>query len=421
MKDHNIDELLRESLTQIEGPSYELNQSIKNSIEEHVMQKNIRKLIPIPLLVILLTLLMSVTIYAAWKILSPEEIAQKLGDKGLAIAFQSEDATVINETISSGGYNISFLGIVSGEDLSDFKGSAHEIYPNRTYAVVAIAKEDGSPMPSTSDDEYGETSFFISPLIKGEKPWWCNIATMNGSYSELVVDGVMYRLIECDDIEIFADRELYLCVSSTTFYSVEAYNYNEETGDITPNLDFDGINVLFDLPLDSSKADPEKARKYLQELYSDDNSDTELDKSDLNSSVLNNVDSNDVDSNDSDSNNSNSINVESSDNDIFDIIENGDLSDLLAPENLDALMEVSTLIPESVKVVSYTDEGLMVYEYDGARVVCGEEWILPEGFIGMSSAKGLSGGGEKGICFSRFNRDENGVITGMRYQVQINK
>lgn len=411
MKDHNIDELLRESLTQIEGPSYELNQSIKNSIEEHVMQKNIRKLIPIPLLVILLTLLMSVTIYASWKILSPEEIAQELGDKGLAIAFQSEDATVINETISSGGYNISFLGIVSGEDLSDFKGSAHEIYPNRTYAVVAIAKEDGSPMPSTSDDKYGETSFFISPLIKGEKPWWCNIATMNGSYSELVVDGVMYRLIECDDIEIFADRELYLSVSSTTFYSVDAYNYNEETGEISPNLEFDGINILFDLPLDPSKADPEKAEKYLQDLYSDDNSDSDSDNSEINNSV----------SNSSESNNSDSINVDSSDFDIFDIIENGTLADLQVPEYLDALMEVSILIPESVKEVSYTDEGLMVYEYDGYKVVCGEEWIFPEGFIGMSDVKGLSGGGEKGIRFSRYNRDENGVITGMRYQVQINK
>ena len=411
MKDHNIDELLRESLTQIEGPSYELNQSIKNSIEEHIMQKNVRKLIPIPLLVILLTLLMSFSVYAAWKILSPEEIAQELGDKGLAIAFQSEDATVINETICSGGYNISFLGIVSGKDLSDFKGSAHEIYPNRTYAVVAIAKEDGSPMPSTSDDEYGETPFFISPLIKGEKPWWCNIVTMNGSYSELVADGIMYRLIECDDIEIFADRELYLCVSSTTFYSKEAYNYNEETGDISPNLEFDGINILFDLPLDPSKADPEKAEKYLQDLYSDDNSDTELDKSNFNSSNFNNVDSN----------NSDSINVDSSDFDIFDIIENGTIADLNVPEYLDALMEVSILIPESVKEVSYTDEGLMVYEHDGYRVVCGEDWIFPEEYIGMSDVKGLSGGGEKGIRFSRYNRDENGVITGMRYQVQINK
>src|SRR5690554_5569982 len=130
MKDRNIDELLRLSLAQTEGPSFELNQSIKNKIEEHTnMQINLRKLIPIPLLVIILTLLMSFSVFAAWKILSPNEVAQKLDDNSLTIAFQSKDGIEINETITSEGYNISFLGVVSGEGISDFKGSAHEIYP----------------------------------------------------------------------------------------------------------------------------------------------------------------------------------------------------------------------------------------------------------------------------------------------------
>lgn len=44
--------------------------------------------------------------------------------------------------------------------------------------------------------------------------------------------------------------------------------------------------------------------------------------------------------------------------------------------------------------------------------------FFPEGFIGMKGARGLSEG-EKEIRFTRFNRDENGVITGMRYQVQL--
>lgn len=402
MKDSNIDQLLRHSLTHTEGPSYELNQTIKKQIEEHIMQKNIRKLIPIPLLVIVLTLLMSFSAYAAWILLGPDEIAQELGDNNLAIAFQSENAIVINETVTSGGYNISLLGVVSGEELSDFKLPETNIYTNRTYAIVAISKEDGSPMPSTSDKDYNSVNFFVSPLIKGENPWLLNIATMNnGSYTDQVLNGIMYRLIECDNVEIFADRGLYLCVSSTTFYSVEAYNYNEETGEITSNPEFDGINVLFDLPLDPSKADPEKAEKFLQDLYSDDNSDSDLD---LDYSYLDNPKSN---------------NSDSLDFDVIDIIKNGNLADLHSPEILDALMEISILIPESVKEVSYTDDGLMVYEYDGGKVVCGEEWIFPEGFIGMSNVKGLSMG-DKGILFSRYNRDENGVITGMRYQVQLN-
>lgn len=373
MKDRNIDELLRLSLAQTEGPSFELNQSIKNKIEEHTnMQINLRKLIPIPLLVIILTLLMSFSVFAAWKILSPNEVAQKLDDNSLTIAFQSKDGIEINETITSEGYNISFLGVVSGEGISDFKGSAHEIYPDRTYAIVAISMDDGSPMPATSDYEYGKVSFFVSPLIKGEKPWLYNIVTMNGSYSELVINGVMYRLIECDDVEIFADRGLYLCVSSTSFFSREAYNYNEDTGEVSPNPQFGGVNVLFDLPLDSSKANPKEAEKYLQDLYSDE-------------STVSNTDARD---------------------------------ELLSPEYIDSLMESAILIPESVKEVSYTDTGSMVYEYDGSKTVCDVRWIFPEDFVGMSEATIISEG-EKEIRIRRFNRDENGVITGMVYKVLV--
>ena len=373
MKDRNIDELLRLSLAQTEGPSFELNQSIKNKIEEHTnMQINLRKLIPIPLLVIILTLLMSFSVFAAWKILSPNEVAQKLDDNSLTIAFQSKDGIEINETITSEGYNISFLGVVSGEGISDFKGSAHEIYPDRTYAIVAISMDDGSPMPATSDYEYGKVSFFVSPLIKGEKPWLYNIVTMNGSYSELVINGVMYRLIECDDVEIFADRGLYLCVSSTSFFSREAYNYNEDTGEVSPNPHFDGVNVLFDLPLDSSKANPKEAEKYLQDLYSDE-------------STVSNTDARD---------------------------------ELLSPEYIDSLMESAILIPESVKEVSYTNTGSMVYEYDGSKTVCDVRWIFPEDFVGMSEATIISEG-EKEIRIRRFNRDENGVITGMVYKVLV--
>jgi len=373
MKDRNIDELLRLSLAQTEGPSFELNQSIKNKIEEHTnMQINLRKLIPIPLLVIILTLLMSFSVFAAWKILSPNEVAQKLDDNSLTIAFQSKDGIEINETITSEGYNISFLGVVSGEGISDFKGSAHEIYPDRTYAIVAISMDDGSPMPATSDYEYGKVSFFVSPLIKGEKPWLYNIVTMNGSYSELVINGVMYRLIECDDVEIFADRGLYLCVSSTSFFSREAYNYNEDTGEVSPNPQFGGVNVLFDLPLDSSKANPKEAEKYLQDLYSDE-------------STVSNTDARD---------------------------------ELLSPEYIDSLMESAILIPESVKEVSYTNTGSMVYEYDGSKTVCDVRWIFPEDFVGMSEATIISEG-EKEIRIRRFNRDENGVITGMVYKVLV--
>ncbi|NLK73841.1 MAG: hypothetical protein GX288_00940 [Clostridiales bacterium] len=372
MKQHDdIDKLLKEALAPMKAPSHELNRTIKKRImEDSTMKISFRKPIPIPLLAAILTLLVSVSAMAAWHMLSPKEVAQKFGDTGLAQAFLSEDAVEINETISSGGYNISLLGIVSGEGLSDFKGSAHDIYPERTYAVVAISKEDNTPLPSTSDDAYGDINFFVSPLIKGVQPWLYNIVTMNGSYTETVIDGVMYRLIECDAVEIFADRGLYLCVSDTIFYSTEAYNYDVNTGEISPNPNYQGVNVLFNLPLDPSKANPEEAEKYLREILSEDE----------------------------------------------DIPATEIYEDL---ENLDALMESAVLIPESVKEVTYTESGSIVYEFEDSKLVCDVSWIFAEGQTGFSEAVSISEDDNEKLI-RRFHRDEDGVITGMVYRISLN-
>lgn len=166
----------------------------------------------------------------------------------------------MNQTVASGGYTFSFLGIASGENLSGFQSDS-QVNPKRTYAVLAIAKTDGTAMAAD-----GSESFFVSPLIKGQKPWQVNITTMNGGYTEFAEGGVLYRLIECDDIEMFADRGLYLCVSTSDFYDKNAFTYDEETGEITTNPDYSGACALFDLPLDPAKADRAKADAYLETL-----------------------------------------------------------------------------------------------------------------------------------------------------------
>ena len=121
-------------------------------------------------------------------------------------------------------------------------------------------------MPKTNDEEYNEPGFIVSPLIKGQKPWQVNIFTMNGGYSECIVDGVTYRIIECDNIEMFADRGVYLYVGTGGFINNQTVSYNEETGEITLNTDNNEAGAIFDLPLDVKKADHEKAEKYLEEL-----------------------------------------------------------------------------------------------------------------------------------------------------------
>lgn len=108
--------------------------------------------------------------------------------------------------------------------------------------------------------------FFASPLVKGLKPWEVNAFTMNGGYSESVIDGVMYHLVEYDDIAIFADRSLYFVISTSLTYDTDAFIYDEQTGEIKANEDFDGASAVFTLPLDKEYADPSKAKPYLDDI-----------------------------------------------------------------------------------------------------------------------------------------------------------
>ncbi|UNC92281.1 hypothetical protein [Candidatus Contubernalis alkaliaceticus] len=265
----DFDQLLKQSLSPTVEPSEELNRKIINRLKERNKMRNKvpKKMFPAALIATSLIFAMFVTVFAAIHLLNSKQVAEHLGDQTLAQAFDGQDAVEVNELVVSGGYNFTLHGIVSGQGLTDFAVSGQEISPDRTYAVVSIAKQDGSKMTDIQDEEYDEVSFFVSPLIKGQNPWQFNIASMNGGYSEFVIDGVMYRLIDCDGVEIFADRGVYLAISSSNFYDINAFNYNEETGEISLNEDYEGANALFDLPLDITKADPDKAEKYLQQLW----------------------------------------------------------------------------------------------------------------------------------------------------------
>lgn len=282
-----LDDLLKQALTPADEPNFWLNQRIINLVEEgdkienrifnlcaekkrRKEEKNmdkIQKRVPAAALVAAVIGIGSITAYAGWKYLSTEKVAEKFGDQKLAEAFTGEDDVLINESQSFGGYNVTLLGIVSGKSLSQYERmSDGSVLDDRTYIVTALERADGTPMPDTSDDAYDIGAFFVSPLIEGYNPGLYNAVTMNGNSSEFAEDGILYRLTECDNIEIFADRGLYLCVNDGTFYNGDAYRYDEATGEITRNEGYEGLNALFDLPLDVSKANPQAAEKYLKGL-----------------------------------------------------------------------------------------------------------------------------------------------------------
>lgn len=140
-------------------------------------------------------------------------------------------------------------------------GSGEDIQTDRTYAVVAIQRADGSPVSAEED------SFFVSPLIQGYDPIFYNAATMRGAATRFEEEGVLYWLVSCSNVEYFADHRIYLCVTDTDFYSKRLYTYDETDGSISRRDDYDGLNALFELELDASKADPAAAQALLEENW----------------------------------------------------------------------------------------------------------------------------------------------------------
>ena len=280
MKDNKqMDDLLHEVFQMNVEPDAALNQRIMKAVKEKKMEQEIcdkkytrkekaKNLGRRPILIVALCVVaLSITVVAAVHLLSEKQVSTEIGDYKLAKAFEGKEAISINKKQVDGDYEVTLMGIVSGVGLSDFKREIDgELQDNASYAVISIAKVDGTSMPLPNDESYGNPPFLVSPLVKGLKPWQYNIFTMNGGYREIVKDGVMYRLIECSNIEMFADRGLYLCVLSNTFYDINAYKYNEETGEMTPNEGFEGVNLLFDLPIPVDKSNPSEAQKFIDEL-----------------------------------------------------------------------------------------------------------------------------------------------------------
>lgn len=322
-----------------------------------------------------ITLALSATALGAARLLDATQVAEQAGDSSLAKAFAGEDAVKVNQSAESGGFRFTLHGLVSGRSLSSFaREEAAGLQADRTYAVVSIARTDGKPMPATSDDDYGKTPFFVSPLIRGEKPWQVNIASMKGAYHEFVQDGVQYRLIECDGIEPFADKGLYLAVNSGTFYDKKAFTFDEKTGEIALSPDYSKAHALFPLPVDPAKADPAKAQAYLKELLKEP----------------------------------------ANENSPSPTAGTSSEADKKLDEAWRQDLEKGTLIPDSVKVMTLDEDGLLHYDYKGqASTSVAPSVLFKDGQTGDSEFMQVSGSPEDGEYLAmRFHRDENGVITG---------
>lgn len=301
---NKLDELLTHVLTPREEPGDILNRKILMQVKERENMKHKKyKRASAAVIVAALVAASSITAVAAWQYRSASDVAARTGDDRLADYFAEQAAEtgmvtdppdtagqagiadsagladskdIVGESQSYGGYKVTVLGLMSGENLSEYRRMINGNVRNEsTYCVVAIEREDGTAVDAEQED------FFVSPLVGGLEPWTYNAVTFGGGYSEFVEEGILYRLLECDNIECFADHELYLCVTDTSFYDTALYHYDEADGSISRNTEYEGLNALFELEMDASLADPAKAQALIDEINTpseDDGTEIELPK-----------------------------------------------------------------------------------------------------------------------------------------------
>ena len=212
---------------------------------------------------IAVTMVSSITAYAAWRYFSAKDVAAEIADNRLAQEFEQNNWMDECETQTYGNYDITLLGIVSGDEISSHlsKTDSGEIDGDKTYMAVAIAHSDGTPMPDSSKTD--EEQFYVSPYIEGLDPARYNASVLGGNNTLFVSDGIQYRLLETDNIECFADRKIYMGVSEGEAYDDKAYVYDSVSGDISRNESYDGVNALFTLSIDSNLADQKKAAEVI--------------------------------------------------------------------------------------------------------------------------------------------------------------
>lgn len=202
--------------------------------------------------------LLAVSVSAAYAWLTPAQVAEEHNQPLLAEAFEGPDAIEINETVESGDFSITLLGLVSGRNLDVLN---QDLEKDHTYSVLALRRLDGEPLENETFDFSG---YVMTPLVAGCSPAAVNNWTLGAFAQGFAKDGAYYYLLDTQSIEMFADRTVYM-----TFYEGFVPNNTiftmADDGTIAFCDDFTGVHALFTLPLDSAKADPAAAEAFLTE------------------------------------------------------------------------------------------------------------------------------------------------------------
>lgn len=186
MTDERLDQLLKQALTpEIDDCELKINrlegeQNMNHSENKKSGTKTWRYL---PVASAAVFLLSSATVFAAWHYLSAKDLAIENADERLAQEFEQNNWLDEYETQTYGDYDITLLGVVTGNKISDHlsKDDQGNIDGDKAYIAVAISHADGSSMPDTQSEEFDSAQFFVSPYIKGLNPVQYNAYTLGGA------------------------------------------------------------------------------------------------------------------------------------------------------------------------------------------------------------------------------------------------
>ena len=268
---NKLDTILYEALEEKDVPSKMLNRQIleKADMEEKKMNKNKKNMAAAAAVTLFVAFAGSATAYAAYRYMNSSEVANAVSNNdNLARAFESKDAISINEVQKSGDYVFNLMGIVTGSNLAPYVSddSKNKIDDRKTYITMAISKNDGDDMP--------DRNFCVSPLIGGVPIDVANNGTLDTQLIWFEQDGVIYELVECDNLEMFADRGVW--ISAVDSFGDEEHAYlMDEAGCYMKNSAYEGFSALFKIPFDTSKADRAAADKYLKKIEDENSLDTE--------------------------------------------------------------------------------------------------------------------------------------------------
>lgn len=206
------------------------------------------------ILVAAIIALLSTSVYAVTYLLSAREVAEKTGYTALAERFNEENFDIV--TVTDKGYSVSFHGLVNSEALVYLDEDA--VYEERTYAVYSIAKEDGTPLKLIDG-----MPLSFTPVIEGLRTDIAFALTESASGTEK--DGILYYIFDYQNLEIFADKNVYVAVYEGFFPNSGIFTM-DESGRTDYNEIYNGFKGMFELPLDKTKANPSEADKLLEDM-----------------------------------------------------------------------------------------------------------------------------------------------------------